>query len=173
MSRAAEGAAAGAAAGNAGTIHSVNISLEKGRAKTPVAEVEIVAGEGILGDAHRGFGHRQISLLMLENIKEQKKRSGGGKTARAAGVLIVPGAFAENVTTRGIDLTNLRIGDELVIRRGGRARILLRVSQIGKECHTRCAIFQLAGDCIMPKRGIFCEVIEGGTVRAGDRIEKR
>jgi len=162
------------AAASTGTIHSVNISLEKGQAKTPVAEVEIVAGEGIRGDAHRGFGHRQISLLMLENIEEQRKRSGGGKAARAAGVLIAPGAFAENVTTRGIDLTNLRIGDELVIRRGrGRARVRLRVSQIGKECHTRCAIFQLAGDCIMPKRGIFCEVVEGGTVCPGDRIEKR
>ena len=157
-----------------GTIHSVNISREKGRAKEPADEVEIVAGEGILGDAHKGFGHRQVSLLMLESIEEQKERSGGDAAARAAGVRIVPGAFAENLTTQGIDLTGLKIGDELVIRRGrGRGRVRLRVSQIGKECHTRCAIFQLAGVCIMPERGIFCEVVEGGPVRPGDRIEKR
>jgi MOSC domain-containing protein YiiM len=110
---------------------------------------------------------------MVEHIEEQKKRSGGGRAAEAAGVVIAPGAFAENLTTRGIDLTDLEIGDELIIRRGrSRAGIRMRVSQIGKECHTRCAIFRLAGDCIMPKRGVFCEVIEGGTVRTGDRIEK-
>jgi MOSC domain-containing protein YiiM len=158
----------------AGTIHSINISLKKGEPKSPIPEAEIVAGEGIRGDAHRGFGHRQVSLLALEDIEEQKRRSGGEEKARAAGVAIVPGVFAENLTTQGIDLAGLRIGDELVIRRGrGRARIRLRVSQIGKECHTRCAIFRLAGDCIMPERGVFCEVVEGGTVRPGDRIEKR
>jgi MOSC domain-containing protein YiiM len=157
-----------------GTIHSINVSLKKGEPKTPVAEAEIVAGEGIRGDAHRGFGHRQVSLLTLESIEEQKRMAGGEETARAAGVAIVPGVFAENLTTRGIDLSDLRIGDELVIRRGrGRARARLRVSQIGKECYTRCAIFQLAGDCIMPERGVFCEVVAGGTVRTGDRIEKR
>ncbi len=158
----------------AGTIHSVNISLKKGTPKAAVAQAEIDAGEGIRGDAHRGFGHRQVSLLMLESIEEQKKRSGGEKAIRTAGVRIEPGAFAENLTTRGLDLTDVKIGDELVIRRGrGRAPVRLRVSQIGKECHTPCAIFRLAGACIMPERGIFCEVIEGGTVRPGDRIEKR
>lgn len=158
----------------AGTIHSINVSLKKGEPKAPVAEAEIVAGEGIRGDAHRGFGHRQISLLMLEDIEEQKRRSGGEEKARAAGIEIVPGVFAENLTTRDIDLSDLRIGDELIIGSGrGRARVSLRVSQIGKECRTRCAIFRLAGDCIMPERGVFCEVVAGGTVRAGDRIEKR
>jgi MOSC domain-containing protein YiiM len=159
---------------SAGTIHSINVSLRKGEPKTPVPEAEIVAGEGIRGDAHRGFGHRQVSLLMLESIDEQKRMSGGEDKAKAAGVAIVPGIFAENLTTRGIDLRGLRIGDTLIIRRGrGRVRVRLRVSQIGKECRTRCAIYRLAGDCIMPRRGIFCEVVAGGTVRAGDRIEKR
>lgn len=166
--------AAAGAPGSAGTIHSINISLKKGEPKTPVAEAEIVAGEGIRGDAHRGFKHRQVSLLMLESIEEQKRMAGGEKKAKAAGVAIVPGVFAENLTTEGIDLSDVRIGDELVVRRGrGRRRVRLRVSQIGKECHTRCAIFRLAGDCIMPRLGIFCEVVAGGVVRAGDRIEKR
>ena len=83
--------------------------------------------------------------------------------------MIVDGAFAENLTTRDIDLPGLEIGDELLI--GG--RILLRVTQIGKECHTKCAVYNLTGDCIMPTRGIFCEVLDGGTVRVGDSIEKR
>jgi molybdopterin adenylyltransferase len=157
-----------------GALHSINISLRRGEPKTPVPEAEIVAGEGIRGDAHRGFGHRQISLLMLESIEEQKKRAGGEDKARRAGIAIVPGVFAENLTTSGIDLTALQIGDELVVGFGRKKeRIKLRVTQIGKECRTPCAIYRLAGDCIMPHLGIFCEVVEGGTVRTGDRIEKR
>ncbi len=104
---------------------------------------------------------------MIESIEEQKGRLGD-----AAGIAIGPGAYAENLTTRGLDLRNVKLGDELVIRgRGGTVR--LRVSQIGKECHTRCAIFKIAGDCIMPELGIFCEVLEGGMVATGDGIEKR
>jgi len=157
------------AAGKSGTIVSINVSRKKGQAKTPVPEALIIAGEGIREDAHRGFGHRQVSLLMLESIEEQKAKLGG--EAAAARIEIGPGAYAENLTTRGIDLNNLKIGDELVVRAGS-GNVRLRVSQIGKECHTRCAIYKLAGDCIMPGLGIFCEVLEGGTVRAGDRIEK-
>lgn len=153
--------------GPAGTIVSINISRKKGQAKTPVDEARLVAGEGIVQDAHRGFGHRQVSLLMLESIEEQKARLGD-----APGLAIGPGAYAENLTTRGLDLKTVKVGDEIIVRgRGGTVR--LRVSQIGKECHTRCAIFQIAGDCIMPGLGIFCEVVEGGTVGTGDRIEKR
>jgi molybdopterin adenylyltransferase len=155
-------------AGAAGTIVSINISRKKGQAKTPVAEAVLIAGEGIGQDAHRGFGHRQVSLLMLESIEEQKERLGDAPGGPAIG----PGAYAENLTTRGLDLKGVKVGDEIVVRgRGGTVR--LRVSQIGKECHTRCAIFKLAGDCIMPGLGVFCEVLEGGAVRAGDRIEKR
>ncbi len=146
-----------------GEILSVNISRKKGQVKTPVAAAEAVAGKGLEGDAHLGFAHRQISLLMAENIEEQKKRLGGGR-----GIALGPGSFAENLTTRGFDLASLEIGDLLIV--GGTIR--LKVSQIGKECHTRCAVYHITGDCIMPTLGIFCEVLEGGTVRPGDRIER-
>ncbi len=155
------------AAGAAGTIVSLNISRKKGQSKTPVEEAVLIAGQGIGEDAHRGFGHRQVSLLMLERIEEQKDRLGP-----APGVEIGPGAYAENLTTRGLDLGTIKVGDELVIL-GRKGTVRLRISQIGKECHTRCAIFKIAGDCIMPGLGVFCEVVEGGPVRAGDRIEKR
>jgi MOSC domain-containing protein YiiM len=150
--------------GGAGTVVSVNTSPKKGQIKTPVAAVELRPGRGIEGDAHQDFGHRQVSLLAVEDIEAQKVRLGGA----AAAVPLGPGAFAENLTTRGLDLAALAIGDELVI--GGAVR--LRVTQIGKDCHTKCAVYHLIGDCIMPARGIFCEVLAGGTVRPGDAIEK-
>jgi len=160
----AAGSERAADAGPAGTIVSINVSRKKGQAKTPVEEALLVAGEGIGQDAHRGFGHRQVSLLMLESIEEQKARLGD-----TAGPAIGPGAYAENLTTRGLDLAALAVGDELVV--GGAVR--LRVSQIGKDCHTKCAVYHLTGDCIMPTRGIFCEVLRGGAIRPGDAIEKR
>ena len=153
------------AAAGAGTIVSVNTSRKKGQVKTPVASAELVAGMGIAGDAHLGFAHRQVSLLMSEDIEEQRSR-----LAAESSIPLGPGAFAENLTTRGIDLGALGIGDELWL---GGGRVQIRVTQIGKECHTKCAVFHLTGDCIMPVRGIFCEVLAGGTVRAGDTIEKR
>jgi molybdopterin adenylyltransferase len=152
------------AAGRAGTIVAVNTSRRKGQIKSPVASAELCAGRGIEGDAHKDFGHRQVSLLAIEDIEAQKERLGAGPA-----VPLGPGAFAENLTTRGLDLAALAIGDELVV--GGTIR--LRVTQIGKECHTKCAVFHLTGDCIMPVRGIFCEVLSGGTVRPGDGIERR
>ena len=152
------------AAGGTGTIVSVNTSPKKGQIKRPVAAAELRAGRGIEGDAHRDFGHRQVSLLAVEDIQAQKARLGdAGASSR-----LVPGAFAENLTTRGLDLASLAIGDVLV---GGRVR--LRVSQIGKDCHTKCAVYHLTGDCIMPTRGIFCEVLDDGGVRPGDAIERR
>ena len=153
-----------AGAGEAGTIVSVNISAKKGQLKTPVERAELIAGEGLAGDGHRGFAHRQVSLLMMEDIEAQRARLGG-----AVKVPLGPGCYAENLTTRGIDLGTLRVGDELVVA----GSVRLRVSQIGKECHTKCAVFKLVGDCIMPVRGIFCEVLAGGDVRPGDAIEKR
>lgn len=149
--------------GKSGTIASLNVSLKKGQIKTPVSEVGVVAGEGLQGDAHKGFEHRQVSLLMIESIEEQRDRLG----ERAKGI-IEPGAFAENITTQGLDLLSVKVGDELAAGEGVR----LRVTQIGKECHTHCAVYHLTGDCIMPILGIFCEVVEGGTLRIGDRIEK-
>jgi MOSC domain-containing protein YiiM len=151
-------------AGGAGTIVSVNTSVKKGQIKRPVTSVEIRAGRGIEGDAHRDFGHRQVSLLAVEDIEAQRERTG-----RGSAVALGPGAFAENLTTRGVDLAALAIGDELVVA----GVVRLRVSQIGKDCHTKCAVYHLTGDCIMPSRGIFCEVLSGGTVRPGDRVEKR
>jgi len=152
------------AAGRAGSIVSVNTSAKKGQIKCPVSSVELRAGRGIEGDAHQDFGHRQVSLLAIEDIDAQRERLG-----EAPAVPLGPGAFAENLTTRGIDLGALAIGDELVV--GDAVR--LRVTQIGKECHTKCAVYHLTGDCIMPARGIFCEVLAGGPVRPGDGIEKR
>ena len=101
---------------------------------------------------------------MIEDIEEQKSRLAAGSS-----VPLGPGAFAENLTTRGIDLGALASATSS----SSETRIRMRVSQIGKECHTKCAVFHLTGDCIMPVRGIFCEVLAGGTVRAGDAIEKR
>ncbi len=150
--------------GRAGVILSVNVSAKKGQPKTPAAEVDVIAGEGIRDDAHRRFAHRQVSLLMMESIEEQRAR--WAADGKGAPVEIGPGAFAENLTTRGIDLCGLAVGAELAVG----SAVRLRVTQIGKECHTRCAIYKLTGDCIMPELGIFCEVLVGGTVKPGDPI---
>jgi MOSC domain-containing protein YiiM len=156
-----------AAGGAAGTVVSVNTSLKKGQIKRPVPSAVLTAGRGIEGDAHRDFGHRQVSLLAIEDIEAQRERLGAA-TAAAAAVELGPGAFAENLTTRGLDLAALRVGEELVVA----GTVRLRVSQIGKDCHAKCAVYHLVGDCIMPARGIFCEVLNGGPVRPGDAIER-
>jgi len=142
-----------------GRIVSINVSDRKGVRKKAVPEAAISAeGGGIEGDAHAsGQWHRQVSLLALESIDKM----------RAMGLKVGPGDFAENLTTEGIDLLALPIGTR--VRIGG--SIVGEVSQIGKECHTRCAIYHQAGDCVMPKEGIFIKVITGGTVRTGDAIE--
>jgi MOSC domain-containing protein YiiM len=132
---------------------SLNVSKMKGTRKHPVPELVLVAGSGVEGDAHAGPGDRQVSLLAMEDIEE----------ARAAGADLVPGSFAENLTTRGVDLPSLPIGTRLAI--GG---ALLEVSKIGKECHRGCEIRALTGDCVMPRRGIFAKVIVGGRVRRED-----
>jgi MOSC domain-containing protein YiiM len=100
--------------------------------------------------------HRQVSLLAQESIDKIKNK----------GLDVVPGDFAENLTTEGIDLPSLPIGTKLLVGDG----IILRVTQIGKECHTRCAIFQQVGDCVMPREGIFAEVLAEGEVKVGDTI---
>ncbi|OGP61545.1 MAG: hypothetical protein A2V67_20310 [Deltaproteobacteria bacterium RBG_13_61_14] len=148
-----------------GKIVSINLSRKKGTIKQPVAKAELVAGLGIAGDAHAAAGNRQVSLLMQESIEKQKRRMEKNPGEK---VKLKPGVFAENLTTAGIDLLALRLGDELKLGNGLR----LRVSKIGKECHTRCAISDRAGDCVMPREGIFCEVAIGGSVRVGDRIEQ-
>jgi len=139
-----------------GKVVAVCISEQKGERKKPVAEVLIRENHGIVGDAHAGDWHRQISLLALESIKKMQDK----------GLDVTTGDFAENITTEGIDLPSLPIGTRLVI-----GETLNEVTQIGKECHTRCAIYQQAGDCVMPREGIFVKVLRGGTIRTNDIIE--
>jgi len=136
-------------------VLAVCISEKKGERKKPVEAVELRENHGIVGDAHAGDWHRQVSLLAQESIDKM----------RALGLDVNAGDFAENITTSGIDLVSLPIGTRLQV-----GETLLEVTQIGKECHTRCAIFYQAGDCVMPKEGIFVKVITGGAVRPGDVI---
>ena len=156
-----------------GKIVSINISRRRGTVKKPVAHAELVAGMGLKNDAHIGFGLRQVSLLMSENIEFHKKQleAAGVKSCielKGKKIELGPGVFAENLTTRDIELSGLKIGDKLVLAQ----KFRLRVSQVGKECHTGCAIYKLVGNCIMPAQGIFCEVLDGGELKVGDEIER-
>ena len=141
---------------NRGRVLAVNISEKKGTRKTNVNSCPVLKDFGLKDDAHGGPWHRQVSLLANESIQKM----------RAMGLNVGYGDFAENITTEGIDLVHLPIGT--VIRIG--KQVVLRVTQIGKECHERCAIYYQAGDCVMPKEGIFAEVIHDGEVAAGDEI---
>jgi MOSC domain-containing protein YiiM len=138
-----------------GNIVAVCISETKGERKRPVPWITLQKDHGIFGDAHAGDWHRQVSLLAIESIEKM----------RALGLSVSAGDFAENITTIGIDLVALPVGSRLTI-----GAALLEVTQIGKECHTRCAIYHQAGDCVMPKEGIFARVIHGGEIKPGDRI---
>ena len=137
-------------------VIAVCISINKGERKTPVAQVELRENHGIVGDGHAGEWHRQVSLLAQESIEKMQRM----------GLDVDCGDFAENITTRGIDLPALPIGTQLTV-----GDVLIEVTQIGKECHTRCAIYYQAGDCVMPKEGIFARVLRGGMVKPGDKIE--
>ena len=140
-----------------GKVVSVNVSGKKGVRKKPVEEVVLKTEYGIEGDAHASSEwHRQVSLLALESIKKMQEK----------GLDVSPGDFAENITTEGIDLVSLPVGTVMHIG----DEVSGEVSQIGKECHTRCAIYYQAGDCVMPKEGIFIRVLKGGKVRKGDNI---
>jgi MOSC domain-containing protein YiiM len=140
-----------------GKIVSINISEKKGERKKPVAEVTVRENYGIEGDGHASSEtHRQVSLLAIESVRKMQ----------ALGLKVQPGDFAENLTTDGINLLSFPIGTQLRI--GG--DVIGEVSQIGKECHVRCAIFYQAGDCVMPKEGIFIKVLKGGMITSGDRI---
>jgi cyclic pyranopterin phosphate synthase len=139
-----------------GKIISLNISREKGVNKEPVESVELRVDHGIVDDAHAGDWHRQVSLLAEESIDFM----------RAKGLELTPGAFAENITTEGIDLAHLPIGTRM-----GSGEVVLEVTQIGKKCHHGCAIFKQVGDCIMPREGIFTKVIVPGVLRRGDSLD--
>lgn len=136
-------------------VIAVCISKNKGERKTPVPEVVLRENHGIEGDAHAADWHRQVSLLAKESIEKMQK----------LGLDVDAGDFAENITTEGIELVSLPIGTKLKI-----ADTVLEVTQIGKECHNRCAIYYQAGDCVMPKEGIFVKVLKGGVIKAGDEI---
>ncbi len=138
-----------------GIIKAVSISKEKGIKKTNVDEVQLKENFGIIGDAHAGSS-RQVSLLACESIQKMKDK----------GLKVGSGDFAENITTEGIDLLSLKVGDKL--KAGTEA--ILEISQIGKVCHTRCNIYYQAGDCVMPKEGIFARVLKGGVIKTGDEI---
>lgn len=138
-------------------VVSINISDKKGVRKKATDSAVIRENYGIEADAHASDKwHRQISLLALESIKKMQDM----------GLDVGPGDFAENITTEGIDLLSLPIGTRLKIGDD----IEVEVSQIGKTCHSRCAIYYQAGDCVMPKEGIFVKVIKGGVIKKGDRI---
>ena len=139
-----------------GKVLAVNISDEKGTRKTNIQSCALLKDFGLKGDAHAGPWHRQVSLLANESIQKM----------RALGLKVGYGDFAENITTEGVDLVHLPVGTTMRIGDS----VLLRVTQIGKECHERCAIYYQAGDCVMPKEGIFAEVLSEGKVKVGDEI---
>jgi MOSC domain-containing protein YiiM len=132
-------------------VESVNISIEKGVAKHEMPEIVLKENFGIEGDAHAGAWHRQVSLLAGEAIDAMK----------AKGLTLEPGAFGENIVTRGVDWSQAAVGEIITID-----EVELQISQIGKECHSRCAIYYAAGECIMPKQGIFARVLKGGRIHA-------
>jgi MOSC domain-containing protein YiiM len=139
-----------------GKVLAVNTSKDKGTRKTNVQSCQALRAFGLEGDAHGGPWHRQVSLLANESIEKM----------RAMGLNVGYGDFAENITTEGVDLVHLPIGTTIRIGEF----VIIRVTQIGKECHTRCAIYYQAGDCVMPKEGIFAEVVNEGEVKVGDEI---
>jgi molybdenum cofactor synthesis domain-containing protein len=137
------------------TVKSLNISEKKGVKKTPVPEVELNEC-GLAGDSHAGRWHRQVSLLGMESYE---------RFVKTAGRMLDPGDFAENITTAGVELKETKILDRFVSE-----SVELEVTQIGKKCHFGCEIIKQAGDCIMPKEGIFCRVIKGGVLKPGHQF---
>ena len=140
-----------------GEVKAVCISLKRGTPKRPVEKGVFIAGYGIEGDAHAGNWHRQVSLLGQESVDRLQEK---------ISIPLFPGAFAENILCEGIELYQLPVGTKL---RVGTA--LCEVTQIGKECHADCAIRRQAGDCVMPREGIFAIVLTEGEAKAGDAVD--
>ncbi|MGD8262290.1 MAG: MOSC domain-containing protein [Desulfobacterales bacterium] len=138
-------------------IVSIAISKKKGTRKTPVDAAFVSKDHGLEGDAHAGKWHRQVSFLPSESIEQ----------ARAQGLDVTFGDFAENIATTGIDWKTVPVGTH--VRLGG--NVLVEITQIGKECHNKCAIYYKAGDCIMPREGVFAKVLQEGTIHYGDEIQ--
>ena len=141
-----------------GTLISINLSEHKGEAKDPVREAEVVKNFGINGDVHAGSPVKQVSLLDQSEIQAMEERSG---------VELKPGDFAENLTTEGLELDSITLGTRMEV--GDSVR--LEVSQIGKKCHQDCVVKDKTGECIMPKKGLFFRVLQGGTITTGDSVK--
>jgi MOSC domain-containing protein YiiM len=139
-----------------GKIVAVSISDRKGEKKHNIDQARLIPDHGLDQDAHAGDWHRQVSLLDMQSIARIREK----------GLDVDPGNFAENITTDGIRLWELPIGTHLQLGE----EVLVEVTQIGKECHNRCAIFHQVGDCVMPREGIFAKVLQEGTIRPGDTI---
>lgn len=137
-------------------VMAVCISEKKGTAKINIHACEVIEGFGLKNDAHGGKWHRQVSLLSYEKIEDFKRRGGD----------VIDGSFGENIIVSGIDLRTLPVGTIIKIN-----EVVLKVTQIGKECHSHCEIFHRVGECIMPKEGIFAEVVHGGIIKEGDSVE--
>ncbi len=140
-----------------GRVVAVSVSDRKGVKKSNVETVRLMEDHGLENDAHAGKWHRQVSLLAMESIKKIRNK----------GLDVGPGDFAENITTEGIRLWALPIGKRLKLGRDAVAE----VTQIGKECHSRCAIYHQVGDCVMPREGIFVRILRGGIIEPGNTIE--
>jgi len=140
-----------------GRIVAVSISPKKGVKKTNILLGSLIENYGLENDAHAGDWHRQVSLLAVESISKIRKK----------GLDVNPGDFAENITTKGIKLWELPVGTRLKLGKDA----LVEVTQIGKECHNRCAIYKQVGDCVMPREGIFVKVLKGGTIGPSDGIQ--
>lgn len=138
-------------------VVSIAVSKKKGTTKTVVDHAVIIKNHGLEGDAHAGEWHRQVSFLAMESIDK----------ARAQGLDVSFGDFAENIATTGVDWKNLAVGTRVKLGKS----VIVEVSQIGKVCHNKCAIYYKAGDCIMPKEGVFAKVISGGRLTCGDAVE--
>ena len=136
------------------SIISINISEKTGEQKKPVESAELKANHGIVGDAHAGEWPRQVSLLAQEDVD----------TMQGRGIELHPGDFAENITTKGIDLGSLPLGTRIRI-----GDSVLEITQIGKKCHNECAIIRQVGDCVMPRKGVFARVLSGGTIDRSSR----
>ena len=140
-----------------GRIKAISVSKQKGMQKVNVPGAELRIDHGIVGDAHAGNWDRQISLLEIESID----------IMAAKGAKVSPGDFAENITTEGIDLSELKIGDKLKLG----TNVEIKITQFGKQCHGRCIIYEQIGDCIMPRKGVFAKVSREGSIRVSDIIE--
>lgn len=139
-------------------IVSIAVSSKKGTVKKQVETARLLEDHGMEGDAHAGKWHRQVSFLAAESIAGAKER----------GLDVDFGDFAENIATTGIDWVNIPVGTKFKL--GETAQV--EITQIGKECHKRCAIYYKAGDCIMPKEGVFARVLKGGDIACGNKIEQ-